>query len=120
MVNLNDGKNLNCPANLAAKMDGEEESANNPNTDLIFDENIFVYPNPTAGDINIRFNALPETDYSFRIYDVIGRIIYDNKEKYVAGENTKLIRLIDVSGGAYFMHVEKNGEEVKTIKLIVQ
>ena len=81
---------------------------------------INVYPNPTPGKVNVSFNsALPEK-LTFKVVDVVGRILYLQTNSFNDGSNSKEIDLSEMASGIYFIVIEKAGEEIKTLRVAVQ
>ena len=80
----------------------------------------FVYPNPTSGDVNIEFNAQFNVKYLFDVTDVLGRTILKSTESFAQGQNIKHIDMSKTAAGVYFIRIEEEGVEVKTLKIIVE
>jgi hypothetical protein len=85
------------------------------NTDLFF----AVYPNPSNGNINIKYDINFNDQASFEIYDVIGKKII--RFKLIASANQQKILLNSVlSSGIYSYKYLVNGKLIKTDKLVIK
>lgn len=80
--------------------------------DLNPSDNFSVFPVPAAGEISIRF---PETnDWSIRLYDLCGRLVYDGS---VTGTSQTVIRPDQVAAGIYVLQI-KNGDHAFQKKIL--
>jgi hypothetical protein len=71
-----------------------------------------VYPNPTTGKLNITLTLSGTKMVNLSVYNVLGNIVY--QEKDVTAYN-KMTRVIDLSGlpkGIYHLKVEGDGKSV--------
>jgi hypothetical protein len=67
--------------------------------DSVRDNNIVVYPNPTNGELFIRFEQQPSTNINYRIIDVSGRLVMQGLL------NNYRIDLNRLSAGMYFLRL---------------
>ena len=76
---------------------------------------MWVYPNPTNGNININLDHNAE-NASIKVYDLTGKIIYESviNNSYKANVN-----LNDFAAGLYFLEI-KEGEFKQVEKIIKQ
>lgn len=88
---------------------GSEE----PFSDLV------LFPNPTNDRSVLNFSSNEEGNYILNISDISGRVLRTMNGNAVAGENTAILSVADMSKGIYFVSLELAGE-TKQIKLIVQ
>ena len=86
----------------------------NQTTDNMISENmISVYPNPTSGKFNIQFN---ETQVQkITVYDAIGKVIIENNVE--ANTSNLNLDLSDIKSGIYFIKINSN-ENVIMKKII--
>lgn len=75
-------------------------------------------PNPFNGKSEIRFSSVSNTDIEFKVYNLLGSIVYDNKFKAEKGVNTIKIEANSFAPGVYVYSV-KNGEIIITKRMIV-
>jgi hypothetical protein len=102
--------------NLSCKLDDNK----NANTSIGSIDALIAYPNPTSGNATIAFNSASDANYLIKVVDVIGRIMINETISAVEGYNTKDINLENVAKGLYFISVQTEGGETKTLRLIVE
>lgn len=76
-----------------------------------------VYPNPTNGMLNLKYNLPKQSDVVITIYDAVGKEVYSQKDENVT-HNTKAIDLSNQSKGVYFVNMVSN-EKVIVKKVIL-
>lgn len=77
---------------------------------------IFVFPNPTEGRVNIRFEN-DVTDFTLSLNDVTGKQVYYQEAE--VSKNEVEINLPDLSSGMYLLNIKTNNA-VHTQKLMVK
>ena len=78
------------------------------NQDFNYSKQFEVYPNPTNGDLSIKFNNL-ETLQSLTVTDLQGKIIFQ-KQYNKTVNNTEELSLVNVDNGLYMIIVQtENG-----------
>ena len=91
--------------------------ANTLSNSEIVKNNFTIAPNPNNGSFTIQFKDL-SNDYSVEIFDVSGRMVYENY--YTSSSNlSQEITLDKPSSGLYFVNV-KSGSVITTEKIIVK
>ncbi len=89
-----------------------------------FVDNISLYPNPatSAGTINLEFDAKESGMYSYKISTIDGRSFSIGSESFLSeGMNTIDLQLgSNLSSGAYFLSILRDGEAVAVKKVIVE
>ena len=80
-----------------------------PNTQVV------IYPNPTQGIFNIEFK---NEIMSIKIANVLGQVVYNEKETVTAAGTTKSINLSSFENGTYIVNVS-NDEGTSSYKLIL-
>lgn len=80
-------------------------------------QNISIYPNPNRGIFNIQFEMNTTADLFFKLYDVTGKVILENKALCQIGENNIPIDLPNQAAGIYFlqMNLENNTKYIKVV-----
>lgn len=79
-----------------------------------------IYPNPSTGNINIRFNISQPENVRIIIYDIWGRKVRTLiSEAMVPGNKNVEFGAEDFPGGIYFIRIEA-GKYQETMKLILQ
>ena len=86
------------------------------NGEVIFSHKI--YPNPSSTISNISFEALTENSVSIKIYNLRGQLVWSDKTKATAGENTYQFNFQDrfgsnLSNGIYFLTIDDGKKIIK-------
>ena len=83
-------------------------------------KNLKLYPNPTAGMFNLNFGLEENSAVSFRIFNLTGRVVYEEKERLFNKGNNKYTfkNEVNLSAGVYMFNVTSQ-EFSKTLKLVV-
>jgi len=82
--------------------------------DVIDNEPIQVYPNPTSGKVQIKFSSAPKADTWITVIDIYGKIIL----KLKAESRDENLNLSGNSPGLYFIKIDQ--KTPKTFKLILK
>ena len=101
-------------------MIGEQTQVEAENKDKFAVDDLNVYPNPTSGNLNVSFGSSANEKYIFKVMDVLGNILINESYTSQDGDNTEQLNLNHIAGGIYFLRVEKEGKEIKTMRIIVQ
>jgi len=80
-------------------------------------DGIMVYPNPGSGDFNLNVFGLNNTELSYVVTDISGKIILQNNAGLKTGSFNTVIDLKDAASGMYFLQI-KRGDDLSHIKLI--
>ena len=75
-------------------------------------------PNPFSGKSEIRFSSVAPTNVEFKVFNLLGSVVYDNKFKAEKGVNTINIEANSFAPGVY-MYSIKNGDQTITKRMIV-
>lgn len=68
-----------------------------------------IFPNPTSNIVNIEFNLEEESNVSFEIVDLTGRIVYsESKGKKEKGMVKKELSVDQIPNGTYFLNILVN------------
>lgn len=81
--------------------------------------NAIVFPNPAQEQITVLFNTNETGTYTISIIDVYGRIVKNDFDSAVSGENSHTVLLNDMAKGLYFIIVRKGNHLSKT-KIVVE
>ncbi len=75
-----------------------------------------IYPNPNNGEFTVKFNSKTGKDVKIDIYDVRGRVIFNNVYLNNTPEFNETINLNNVQSGMYLVNVnDGNGQVTKRI-----
>ncbi len=75
-------------------------------------------PNPFADKTEIHFSSLAATQVEFKVFNMLGAVVYDNKFFAEKGANTIKIDANFFAPGVYIYSV-KNGDKVITKRMVV-
>jgi hypothetical protein len=76
-----------------------------------------IYPNPTNSNINVVINATSETQTTIRITDLLGRVLLNETEELLSGNNTITYNIGEYAAGVYLVHVG-NGNTQQVYKVV--
>jgi hypothetical protein len=92
-------------------------------TGLGFEElNVYqlsVYPNPSQGEFSVSFNASITEAYTIKVYDEVGRLVYNENIENQNGQYIKEVKLGEVASGIYNVTLSNGSNEV-TRKVVVK
>ena len=71
-------------------------------------ENVSVYPNPSNGEVNLKFNSETQSNISLKIYDLSGRQVYA-KELPMGTTDYKVSGGNKLPRGVYMLQLEEGG-----------
>ena len=112
-----------CPGAVAAPAKGPDNSAVTEAKAPVPEVSsaIVLYPNPSNGEFNIKFEAEAGTKVLVQLYDMAGKLVGDYSSKVVRnGKNASLnVSNYSLAGGLYLVKV-KTSQQEKTIKLIIK
>jgi len=72
--------------------------------------NVSVYPNPTTGILNLKFNTEVDGKVSLQLFDLAGRIVWNTEENAFAGDNFRTYDFSNVSKGIYLLNIVVNNQ----------
>ena len=67
-----------------------------------------IYPNPSTGEVNLKFTLNEPADVSIRVMDITARVLYTDAFETNAGDKLVSIRT-DLNAGQYIMELTVNG-----------
>lgn len=79
---------------------------------------ITVFPNPTEGDLTVRFDAPAAQQVELNIVDITGKVIKTNTINALAGANMVVLGTEELASGMYFLNM--NGSAGASIQFIVK
>lgn len=83
------------------------------------DEQVYVYPNPSFGKLNVRMISVPEGQYSFDLYNIIGFKVWTTKLQNRPKDLFHL-ELPDLEKGIYIYSIkDRNGRHVQSRRLTI-
>lgn len=87
----------------------------NPIDTTLFE--VTIFPNPNNGSFTLNYQLGDKEECVFKMYDAIGKLIYEEKLMQQSGANNIEIPL---ESGLYFLHVESKYEILKREKMVIQ
>lgn len=101
--------------------DGEESeelvSSTDDEEDLIRD--FVVFPNPTAGEVNVSFSSDEATTANIRVLDLVSKVVTERSIQTVLGQN-EITLANQLASGTYMVNVSLADGSQQTKKLIVR
>jgi len=79
---------------------------------------LHIYPNPSQGSFTLSVNGLNGDDYTMRIFNIIGQIVYGEAINHLSGNITQQIDISNLPAGLYTIELNI-GEQVFHEKIIV-
>ncbi|MCK5775867.1 MAG: T9SS type A sorting domain-containing protein [Bacteroidales bacterium] len=89
------------------------------NEDFIKTQSFSLFPNPTASYLNIQFELKEISDYELKIYDLNGRLVYQDFAKATFGLNHLEINTKEWQNGYYFCDIIIQGNSALRQKMVV-
>lgn len=89
--------------------------------DNALSNSLVVYPNPNNGEFTISFdsNLNNNSDVKVDIYDISGRLVYENSFIHDSVRFNKTINLSGVASGVYIANISK-GNNITSQKIIIE
>lgn len=83
---------------------------------------VVVYPNPvTDGTIRLQMSGLPAGRYTTRLVSPAGQVVQVKDLNHAGAFSQQALLLpIRISKGMYILYVERNGEKLHDIKVMIQ
>jgi hypothetical protein len=79
-----------------------------------------LYPNPATENVTVTFNTSQASQYTIRLIDMTGRIIFSEKGKSAEGSNRLEFGVADYAKGVYCFILEQEGTPIITQRLIIE
>ncbi len=86
--------------------------------DLVKSNSFKVYPNPSNGNINVRFDH-STTSYTIEVVNVAGQIVYNKQFNNASKEIDQKLDLTSLTKGVYILKVN-DGSSTKSQKVIIK
>ena len=91
----------------------EEDRMNNTHVGILeangAANSLTIFPNPTEGLVNLRFNVSTSAKANVDVYNVLGEVVKNVTRTFTAVNQNQTIDLSDLENGAYYMNVTVNG-----------
>lgn len=73
-----------------------------------------VFPNPSAGNVSIRFSNAVSSKVTIEVSNLVGQVVYTSTETTVAGSNAFNLNLADLTDGQYIVKIGNGSEQTIT------
>ena len=83
-----------------------------PTQEIQFISGIKVLPNPASESVQISFNTQKEGEYLFRVVNVLGASVIQNKINLVNGVNDMTLDVSKFTNGLYFYSLSKDNQTI--------
>ncbi len=67
--------------------------------------NAQIFPNPTAGNVSIRFNNAVSSNVTIEVSNLLGQVVYSSIETTVTGSNSFNLNLSNLNDGQYIVKI---------------
>lgn len=81
--------------------------------------NLRIFPNPNKGEFIISFETNNYTDVDISVSDLLGRVVFSESRREIAGAFSENIKLVPAGAGVYFLRVSAEGAVINK-KITVQ
>jgi hypothetical protein len=79
-----------------------------------------VYPNPSAGLVTLQYSSPQKTNYTLRITDLAGRIVFTESLAAQEGLNQHPLDLGYLAKGMYKLSIENDDEQSIVMKVVIE
>ncbi len=79
-----------------------------------------AYPNPTSGKATVSFTSDRAAKYALKVFDMIGNTLILQNISAVEGYNTADLNLEKYAKGMYFVSIQTEGSNPKTMQIVVE
>lgn len=87
--------------------------------DVSIQESISVYPNPTSGVLNLRFDTQNFKHYDVKLVNMNGQVVF-NSEFGAAAQAVETLDFSAMAVGLYMLNITSNDGKVNTYKVNIQ
>ncbi|MBM3453367.1 MAG: T9SS type A sorting domain-containing protein [Bacteroidetes bacterium] len=78
-------------------------------------QDIQLYPNPTEGDVHIRYNAMKNEKLTVVITDITGKTVSTSLLTSKEGSNLIILPTDGMASGTYFIKMGNTGKSLKFV-----
>ncbi|MEM7101756.1 MAG: T9SS type A sorting domain-containing protein [Bacteroidota bacterium] len=86
--------------------------------EVIRENSLMVFPNPSSGFIEVSYDLLSSEDVSYHVTNVLGQQLYNTNQKRLRGLVNDQLDLTHLSTGVYFLTI-RIGEEKITERILI-
>ena len=85
----------------------------------LLSKSLNIYPNPNEGNFRVEFDALGLKQTNIEVFDLRGRIIYEDDLGHISGRQEYDIELNNPSNGVYLVKITMD-DDVQTRRVIIE
>lgn len=82
-------------------------------------EELALYPNPTEGELNVRFTVGASQSAYLQVQDVSGKVVQTSVVNALEGTNIVILGTDELATGSYFLNIQVGGAQ-KTLQFVVK
>ena len=82
-------------------------------------EALEIYPNPSAGELNVHFSTPKDENAVIKIQDILGKVAQSQSIKAIEGSNLVLLNTENLASGMYFLNIQM-GTSQKIMQFVVK
>ncbi len=82
-------------------------------------EALEIYPNPSAGELNVHFSTPKDENAVIKIQDILGKVAQSQLIKAIEGSNLVLLNTENLASGMYFLNIQM-GTSQKIMQFVVK
>lgn len=82
-------------------------------------DGLSLYPNPTAGELNVSFNVSSNQTMNFVVTDLLGKVVQTKNIQAASGSNLVVLSTDDLASGMYLLQIG-NDSSKQVIQFVVK
>ncbi len=90
-----------------------------PSIEMVEQNQLKVYPNPTSGTFTLSFNTERTVEYQISIKDILGRSMFENTIRGTGDDKYLFLNSIDWESGIYFVSIRSGRNRIQSKRLVV-
>jgi len=95
------------------------ENSENSKQGIFSAPQLTLSPNPSPGEILVKYNCLIGNQIQFRIFDISGKLIFTKTDIAMKGTNTYHLNLSMLAAGTYYLELGSNNE-LNRLKFVIE
>ena len=88
--------------------------------ELVTAQSLNAYPNPTSGRLNVTFNSSGTEKYTFKVVDLLGKVLIREVNTAQDGSNLLELDLSSLANGMYLISIERDAALIETMRIVVE
>ena len=94
-----------------------------PPADITFAESAMsfdLYPNPSNGQVQVQLNSPTEGDVRFTLYDLLGKVVFAERQAAMAGDQHLRFDFGGISEGVYLLQAEHESGDQHQLRVVIK